>query len=206
VVLTAPVDVTRLRQRNVIRFADPAVPGRHLVHRIVAVRADGTLTTRGDANQGPDSTPVPLSDVEGLARLRIPYIGLPAVWLRDADYGRLAAGAAGLALTVLVLSTGGTREPAPPGGHRMVVRCYRRRGATGTVTVRRRRIRRLRPTPVWQARRRLVPVRSGGPVRRRGVLPVHAVRPPGRHRPTRRTPWPSHVGHRRRRHLPRHRA
>jgi signal peptidase len=70
------------RPGQVVEFTDPANPRRQLVHRIVARNADGTLTTRGDANRGPDTTPVPAADVHGLARLRIPWLGLPVYWLR----------------------------------------------------------------------------------------------------------------------------
>jgi len=81
-VVVAPGTVG-IRSGQVIEFTDPANPRRQLVHRVVARNADGTLTTRGDANRGPDSTPVPLADVHGLARLRVPWLGLPAYWLRE---------------------------------------------------------------------------------------------------------------------------
>jgi signal peptidase I len=68
---------------QVIAFRDPAHPGRQLVHRVVQRNTDGTFTTRGDANPSADSTPVPLSNVDGLARLRIPWLGLPVYWLRQ---------------------------------------------------------------------------------------------------------------------------
>ena len=72
-----------VRPGQVIEFTDPAQPQRQLVHRVVSRNADGTLTTRGDANRGPDSTTVPPADVHGLARLRIPWLGLPVFWLRQ---------------------------------------------------------------------------------------------------------------------------
>lgn len=47
-----------------------------VTHRIVSVdHAGGTVTTRGDANQVPDLTPVPFGAVEGKVRFHIPGIG-----------------------------------------------------------------------------------------------------------------------------------
>jgi signal peptidase len=116
VVVTSPVDVGKLRKHNVIRFADPAFPGRHLMHRIVATHPDGTITTRGDANQQADSTPVPAANVEGLARLRIPYVGLPQVWLQNGSYAQLAMVSGTLLLTIFVLSMGGSSTSGDPAG------------------------------------------------------------------------------------------
>jgi len=88
------------RVGQVIVFADPAHPGRTLVHRLVDRRPDGTLVTRGDANAGADSTPVPPANVRGLARLRIPFVGLPAYWLHVRAWWPLLA-----AFAILVLGT-----------------------------------------------------------------------------------------------------
>ena len=44
-------------------------------HRIVEVLPDGTYRTRGDANPAADSTPVRPRDVEGIARVVVPFIG-----------------------------------------------------------------------------------------------------------------------------------
>jgi signal peptidase I len=89
------------RVGQVIVFADPAHRGRTLVHRVVERRPDGTLTTRGDANRSADSTPVPPANVRGVARLRIPFVGLPAYWL--------STGAWWLLLASLVVLVAGTR-------------------------------------------------------------------------------------------------
>jgi signal peptidase len=68
---------------------------------------DGALITWGDANPVPDSDPVPRSMYAGLARLRVPYVGLPALWLRRQAYLAVAVTAVcALILTALALPPG----------------------------------------------------------------------------------------------------
>jgi signal peptidase I len=64
----------------------PADPTRVLSHRIHEIAADGSLITQGDANPTPDPGSVPVANVIGVAKLRIPLIGLPAVWFGSARY------------------------------------------------------------------------------------------------------------------------
>jgi signal peptidase len=114
VVVVRPVDPAQLRIKHVIRFLDPANPSRHLMHRISYIHDNGTLTTRGDANPAVDSTPVPLGNVDGVAMLRIPFVGLPVVWLHDRDFGPLMV----VAVAAGFLAYAASRRPVPPGGHR----------------------------------------------------------------------------------------
>ena len=76
---------------SVLLFDDPDHPGRLRMHRLVRVDDDGLLVTRGDANGADDSTPVPLAAVRGIGTLRVPWVALPIVWLREGRW--LAAGA-----------------------------------------------------------------------------------------------------------------
>ncbi len=85
VIVYAPVD-RDLERGHVIVARDPARPGALLTHRIAWVRDDGYLNTRGDANDANDSTPMPRDSVLGLARLRVPSVGLPVLWLRTGGY------------------------------------------------------------------------------------------------------------------------
>ncbi|GAA1521764.1 hypothetical protein GCM10009827_042160 [Dactylosporangium maewongense] len=120
-VVSAPVAPERVRPGQVVVVEDPARPGPLLVHRVVRRNADGTLTTKGDANSTEDPAAVPATGVRGLARLRVPKAGLPALWLRE---GRtlpvLGAFAALIALGWLARTTG--RRPkhtaGRAGGHR----------------------------------------------------------------------------------------
>jgi signal peptidase I len=97
------------RTGQVIVFADPTHPGRTLVHRVVERHGDGTVTTRGDANPVADPAPVRASAVLGLARLRVPWIGLPAYWLHQRQYLPLLAAA----VLVVLAAVGGRGAPEP---------------------------------------------------------------------------------------------
>ncbi len=102
IVVASPVDpamVGRLAPGTVVLVEDPAVPGRTLLHRLVKYTPDGRLIIRGDANAVADSTPVPVANVRGMARLRIPGLGLPVIWVQHGQY------AAVVALAVLALIT-----------------------------------------------------------------------------------------------------
>jgi signal peptidase I len=82
VVLLAPVTGRGVGVGQVARFADPNRPDRHVLHRVVGIDG-GLLRTRGDANPSPDSAPVALTAVDGVARFRLPALGLPAQWTRE---------------------------------------------------------------------------------------------------------------------------
>lgn len=92
VVVAEPVTAAVVQPGQILVVADPAFPGRRLVHRFLFRNPDGTLTLKGDANAEPDSTPLPPSGVRARPRLLVPFIGRPLVWLR---FGRadLTAGA-----------------------------------------------------------------------------------------------------------------
>jgi signal peptidase I len=78
VTLVASVDEYLVGQ--VILFPNPARPDQRLLHRIVEIRDDGMLVTKGDANTMEDSTPVDPSTVIGVGRILVPLIGLPIHW------------------------------------------------------------------------------------------------------------------------------
>jgi signal peptidase len=86
VVLSTPVDVKQLHPGEVVVVVDPLRPSKMLMHRYVRSTPDGSIITRGDANASEDSTPVPLANVRGLPRMRVPFIGLPILWLRMHDF------------------------------------------------------------------------------------------------------------------------
>lgn len=79
VVISVPTDGQGLDPGTVIVIDDPAQSGL-TTHRIVAINADGTYRTRGDANAEVDSTPVLPEHVVATGRLLVPYAGLPLVW------------------------------------------------------------------------------------------------------------------------------
>src|SRR5579859_3049322 len=95
------------RRGQIVLFHEPGRPDRLISHRVDKVLPDGALVTWGDANPVPDSDPVPRHMYAGLARLRVPYVGLPALWWRRHAYLALAATiAAALILTALALPPG----------------------------------------------------------------------------------------------------
>jgi signal peptidase len=80
--ITAPVaDPAQYRPGHVVVYERA---GRLAVaHRVVGREPNGDLVTRGDANIEADSTPVSPAAVRGVARLVVPSIGRPALWLRE---------------------------------------------------------------------------------------------------------------------------
>jgi hypothetical protein len=91
---------------SVLLFHDPDHPDRLRMHRFVRIDGDGLLVTRGDANDADDSTPVALGAVLGIGTLRVPWIALPIIWLRGGQWLFLGLVGVGLALVLLVASSG----------------------------------------------------------------------------------------------------
>lgn len=58
--------------------------GRFIVHRVVEIKIDYTgkfsFITKGDNNNANDSKPVDISQVDGVAKFIVPYVGYPSVW------------------------------------------------------------------------------------------------------------------------------
>ncbi len=98
VILAAPEHNPQKLLGRVTVFHDPD-PGRLgsvKSHRVVAINSDGTLTTKGDANQSADSVHVPVSSVIGLGRLLVRWVGLPLIWAQKGEWIKFAL----LALTI----------------------------------------------------------------------------------------------------------
>ena len=104
VILAAPVDNVNDLLGRVTVFTDPGHPSTTKSHRVVAVDSDGTLRTRGDANPTDDSAPVPYSDVRGLGRLLVAFVGLPLIWAQTGQWLLLGAFALSLLLAAVVVS------------------------------------------------------------------------------------------------------
>lgn len=61
-------------------------------HRVLRVDTDlDVYITKGDANAAADALPVRFDEVEGLGRLVVPVIGLPALWAAEGDTTPLVA-------------------------------------------------------------------------------------------------------------------
>ena len=81
-VLLQPQTGEPLAPGTVVAFNDRTDSGTLTLHRIVGVHPDGSFRTRGDANAVDDRAPVHPTDIEGVARMLVPMVGLPAHWLR----------------------------------------------------------------------------------------------------------------------------
>ena len=120
------IDIDTLLPGAVITFDNPAIDGMRVTHRITGVeQVDGILTgfrTKGDANSSPDSTIVPVANVQGVARLVVPGAGLPHVWATQGQWAWLAlflsatAGAGALAVDTIwrFLSSSARRREGSP--------------------------------------------------------------------------------------------
>lgn len=106
VVLTRATTTAELRSGQVLLFADPERPGGLLLHRLVSFDPAGKLVTRGDANQSDDSMHVAPSAVRGVAQVRVPWIGLPAVWRGQGRFGLIALTAALVAGAAIFVHSG----------------------------------------------------------------------------------------------------
>lgn len=104
VVAVQSIDPARVRAGHVVLVTDPGDRSRTLVHRVQERAADGSLALRGDANGSADPRAVHPADVRGLARVSIPAVGLPRVWLHERRYVELLALSVitAIALTVTV--------------------------------------------------------------------------------------------------------
>jgi signal peptidase len=91
VVVAQPLGDEAVRAGQVLVFRDPVGTGRDIVHRVVEVRADGSYVTKGDANPSADLRTVTRSEVRGVARVKVPLVGLPRVWVREHDVRALLA-------------------------------------------------------------------------------------------------------------------
>jgi signal peptidase len=114
--MLAPVTAADIASRPlkgaVVQVNNPVRPGELLVHRVVGKNPEGALITKGDANATRDYAPVQPSQVLGVARIRVPYAGLPVLWLRNGQ--RVPLIALGLGLLVLVWPERSRRPSAPP--------------------------------------------------------------------------------------------
>jgi len=99
VLLSGSHDGEGLGPDTVALYLDP-VRNDVVAHRVLSVTEEGQYITRGDANPGADSTPVDPAQVEGVGRMLVPYVGLPAHWLRTGNWFGLALFVGGVAMAV----------------------------------------------------------------------------------------------------------
>ncbi|MBI0584588.1 MAG: signal peptidase I [Methanomassiliicoccus sp.] len=102
-VVTSPADPGDIEAGDVISFRSE---GALVCHRVVSVdRDDGAFVTRGDANEGPDPSPVAYGDVLGKVVLDVPYLGHVISFLKSPFGWALI-----ILLALLVLVAGGEEK------------------------------------------------------------------------------------------------
>jgi signal peptidase I len=92
VVVVRPVDPGTLQVGDVVTYQkEPGRPG-FVTHRIVEIHPDTTpvtLTTKGDANRGEDTDPVPVTAVRGKVMFSVPYLGTVKNAISTGGFGLL---------------------------------------------------------------------------------------------------------------------
>jgi signal peptidase len=88
--------------------------GQRIVHRVVDVRAGGSLVTKGDANASVDTFAVSQRELEGTGVVLVPWIGLPRVWWQQRQFIPLIATAVVLVAALLSCRVNAHMGPRPP--------------------------------------------------------------------------------------------
>ncbi|GLY28750.1 signal peptidase I [Kineosporia sp. NBRC 101731] len=116
VLVSREIGPDSLKPGMVVLFKDPSRPERVVSHRIKEIHDDGSLTTQGDANPSVDPVPVPVGNVLGVAALRIPWIGYPAVWFGNGNYGLVLLTLIGLTTATSLAAWPDPKPVGPPPG------------------------------------------------------------------------------------------
>jgi hypothetical protein len=113
VVVSRPAEPEAITLNRILLVDDPDHAGRLRLHRFADFAPDGNLILRGDANSANDSTSVAPAAVRGVAVLRVPFVGLPVVWIADRNWGPLAAVLATVAGLTLAAASGSSTPGRP---------------------------------------------------------------------------------------------
>jgi len=102
VVVSMPYDGDKVMTGQVILAPDPAKPDHLRFHRVLKPGPNGTVITKGDNNAQADSDPIKRSAIVGVGVIRIPGLGLPALWMQQHQWMPLGAALLGLPLLFLL--------------------------------------------------------------------------------------------------------
>ena len=103
VVIERPVDPGTLKVGDIATYQKAPGVNEYITHRIIKIDTatnPATFTFKGDANRGPDITPVPAGAIRGKVWFHVPYLGS----LRDSIGGPLGRV---VVIAVVVLMLGG---------------------------------------------------------------------------------------------------
>lgn len=81
--------------------AEPDGTAKTRLHRVVGANDDGTYVTAGDANTDVDSTPMKREQISGRARILVPMVGLPGLWMTHRTFPQIAIWSVGTLLAVV---------------------------------------------------------------------------------------------------------
>jgi signal peptidase I len=101
--ITHAKPATSIRRGEIVSFKDPALGGKLVTHRVVAIHAAGArfdFLTKGDANSAPESWSAARGASIGVLLFRVPQVGRTMAWMAD-PVVRTAI----LAFAALLLST-----------------------------------------------------------------------------------------------------
>ena len=105
-VITSAEPAVAVRRGDIVTFADPALGGKLVTHRVVGIaRRGGSIAflTRGDANSAPESWSVHRDASIGKVVIRVPAIGRAMAWMSDGWVRTVLSSAGALLLSTAVL-------------------------------------------------------------------------------------------------------
>jgi signal peptidase I len=104
--ITHAVPANSVRRGEIVSFKDPALAGKLITHRVVAVRATGSrldFVTKGDANSASESWSAARSASIRVMVSRVPEIGRTIAWLADPVVRTVILALAALLLSIALL-------------------------------------------------------------------------------------------------------
>lgn len=74
--------IDQLKIGDVVQYQSGSIS---IIHRIIAIQADGSLVTQGDNNNAADIEPVKAEQIKGKVLSAVPKLGMPVLLMRSAD-------------------------------------------------------------------------------------------------------------------------
>lgn len=117
VVVAQPVSHDQLlagivRPGHVVLAENPLNKGTLFTHRVMSIRPDGQLITKGDNNGTLDPEPLPLQGVKGIERMKVPLVGFPIYAIHSGNPAPLLAFIGVIALAAAVIRADNARREA----------------------------------------------------------------------------------------------
>ena len=74
---------TKLKKGDIIAYNNGKIIVVHRINKVVGTGKKVSYIMKGDANNGVDPKPISRSEIQGIVRIKIPYIAWPTVWLSE---------------------------------------------------------------------------------------------------------------------------